>query len=106
MTAWGFRPDTLYGGGGLASYATVIDYGGETVRRTTFPPMGSGAFANQHWQHAAYQHTIGYYAPLGAALVNANLTINQEWPSNYTAETILNASWGETLWFGGPGGSL
>jgi Neprosin len=104
--AIGYYPDTLYGGGALAAHATEIDYGGETVGTTSFPPMGSGAFANQGWQKAAYQRTIGYWPPLGGAMINANLTPSASWPGCYTAQvTLYAAPWYETLWFGGPGGS-
>lgn len=104
--AIGYYPDTLYSGGALAGNASEIDYGGETVGTTSFPPMGSGQFANQGWQRAAYQRTIGYYPPLGGAMINANLTPSQAWPSCYTAQVNMYASpWFETLWYGGPGGS-
>jgi hypothetical protein len=105
--AIGYYPDTLYKGGALAGNAREIDYGGETVGTTSFPPMGSGAFANQGWTKAAYQRTIGYYPPAGGAMVNASLTASQAWPNMYTAQVVLYGSpWFETLWFGGPGGPL
>ena len=104
--AIGYYPDTLYRGGALAGNATSIDYGGETTGTTSFPPMGSGLFANQGWQRAAYQRTIGYYLPQGGAMINANLTAAQASPSCYTAQVNMYASpWFETLWYGGPGGS-
>jgi hypothetical protein len=103
--AIGYYPDSLFGNGALRSKAAEIDYGGETVGTTSFPPMGSGAFASAGWQHAAYQRTIGYWPPQGGAMVNANLTTSQAWPGCYTAQTNLYAApWYETLWFGGPGG--
>jgi hypothetical protein len=102
----GYYPDTLYKGGALASHATEIDYGGEVVGTTSFPHMGSGAFANAGWQKAAYQRTIGYWTPQGGAMVNASLTPSQSWPNCYTAQVDLYGSpWFETLWFGGPGGN-
>jgi hypothetical protein len=102
----GYYPDTLYKGGALASQATEIDYGGEVVGTTSFPPMGSGAFANAGWQKAAYQRTIGYWPPQGGAMINAGLTASQSWPNCYTAQVDLYGSpWFETLWFGGPGGN-
>jgi hypothetical protein len=104
--AIGYYPVSLYQGGPLASKATEIDYGGETVGTTSFPPMGSGAFANQGWQRAAYQRTIGYWPPTGGAMINASLTPSQGWPSCYTADVVMYAApWYETLWYGGPGGS-
>jgi len=102
----GYYPDTLYKGGALASQATEIDYGGEVVGTTSFPPMGSGAFANAGWQKAAYQRTIGYWPPQGGAMINAGLSASQSWPNCYTAQVDLYGSpWFETLWFGGPGGN-
>jgi len=104
--AIGYYPDTQYKGGALASNATEIDYGGEVVGTTSFPPMGSGAFANAGWQKAAFQRTIGYWPPLGGAMLNASLTPVQQWPGCYTAQVALYGSpWFETLWFGGPGGN-
>lgn len=104
--AIGYYPTSLYQGGALASHATEIDYGGETVGTTSFPPMGSGQFANQRWQKAAYQRTIGYWPPAGGAMINANLTPSQGWPSCYTAEVVMyGAPWYESLWYGGPGGN-
>jgi len=104
--AIGYYPDTLYKGGALASHATEIDYGGEVVGTTSFPPMGSGAFAKDGWQKAAYQRTIGYWPPQGGAMINASLTASQAWPNCYTAQVVLYGSpWFETLWFGGPGGN-
>jgi len=104
--AIGYYPDSLYKGGALAGNASEIDYGGETVGTTSFPPMGSGHFAKEGWQKAAYQRTIGYYKPAGGAMVNAGLTPSQSWPACYTAKVTMYASpWFETLWFGGPGGN-
>jgi hypothetical protein len=103
--AIGYYPDSLFGNGALKTSASEIDYGGETVGTTSFPPMGSGAYANAGFQHAAYQRTIAYY-PSAGGMVNANLTTSQAWPGCYTAQTNLYAApWNETLWFGGPGGN-
>jgi hypothetical protein len=104
--AIGYYPVTLYQGGALATQAAEIDYGGETTGTTSFPPMGSGEFANQGWQHAAYQRTIGYWPPSGGAMINASLTASQSWPNCYTAQVQMYAPpWSETLWYGGPGGN-
>ncbi|HVO83954.1 MAG TPA: neprosin family prolyl endopeptidase [Syntrophobacteria bacterium] len=104
--AIGYYPDTLFKGGALTSHATEIDYGGEVVGTTSFPPMGSGHFAIEGWQKAAYQRTIGYWTPLGGSMINASLTPSQGWPSCYTAQVVkYGAPWFETLWYGGPGGT-
>jgi hypothetical protein len=103
--AIGYYPVSIYANGALAGHASSIDYGGETVGTTSFPPMGSGAFANQGWQKAAYQRQI-YYFPTAGGSAWANLTASQSWPKCYTAELDNYASpWNVALWFGGPGGN-
>ena len=104
--AIGYYPDSIYRGGALTGNAAEIDFGGETVGTTGFPPMGSGHFAAEGWQRAAYQRGIGYYRPAGGALVNGALTPSASWPGCYTAQVALYAPpWSETLYYGGPGGS-
>jgi Neprosin len=105
VNAIGYYPVSLYRNGAMATQATGIDYGGETVGTTSWPPMGSGAFANQGWQHAAYQRDIRYYPSAGGNLV-ASLNPAQASPQCYTvAVSKLNPSWNETIFFGGPGGN-
>ena len=65
--AIGYYPVSVYKNGAMASHASEIDYGGETVGTTSFPKMGSGAFANQGWQKAAYQRQIFYYPQAGGS---------------------------------------
>jgi len=103
--AIGYYPVSLYGGGALATQASEIDYGGETVGTTSFPPMGSGAFANRGYQQAAYQRDIRYFPSAGGNNI-ASLTAAAASPACYTAAiTKFNAPWNETLFFGGPGGN-
>ena len=103
--AIGYYPVSIYNNGAMAGHASGIDYGGETVGTTSFPPMGSGAFANAGWQKAAYQRQI-YYFPTGGGAAWANLTASQSWPKCYTAQLNTYASpWNVALWFGGPGGN-
>jgi Neprosin len=103
--AIGYYPTSLYKGGAMASHASEIDYGGEVVGTTSFPPMGSGHFANQGWTKACYQRDITYF-PTGGGQVNASLTPSQAWPNCYTSQVTLYASpWFETEFYGGPGGN-
>ena len=103
--AIGYYPVSVYRSGALASGAASIDYGGETVGTTSFPPMGSGAFANAGWQQAAYQRDIRYYPP-GGGTRNASLTGAAASPRCYTVTVNLFApTWNETIFFGGPGGT-
>ncbi len=102
--AIGYYPDSLYQGGALVGNASEIDYGGETVGTTTFPPMGSGHSAEEGWQKAAFHRTIAYYTQ--NAMINSSLTPSQAWPNCYTAKVeMIGSPWFETLWYGGPGGN-
>jgi hypothetical protein len=102
----GYYPGSIYRGGQLTQFATEIDYGGETVGSTSWPPMGSGAWASANWSWAAYQRLIFY----------TDLSYNGQWsalnpsePSpgcyslNYTPSS-QGGSWGSYFFFGGPGG--
>jgi hypothetical protein len=103
--ALGYYPGSVYRGGAMTSGAASIDYGGETVGSTSWPPMGSGAFASEGWQQAAYQREIFYSLPGGGA-ANASLTAVAASPSCYTCTvTLYNPPWDETIFFGGPGGT-
>jgi hypothetical protein len=102
--AIGYYPATIYRGGAMASGASEIDYGGETVGTTSWPPMGSGAFANTGWQHAAYQRDIRYYPP-GGGTTHASLTGSATSPCYTVSVARYAAPWNETIFFGGPGGT-
>jgi hypothetical protein len=103
--AVGYYPASQYRGGQLASNATDIDYGGEVVDITAWPPMGSGNFANAWWQFAAYQRDIYYFPPAGGAQ-NASLTGVQTSANCFTIIVgSAAAPWNEYFFFGGPGGT-
>jgi hypothetical protein len=103
--AIGYYPVSLYNGGAMATGASEIDYGGEVVGTTSWPPMGSGAFANAGYGKACYQRQIQYY-PVGGGIVDASLTGSQPSPKCYTVEVHkFNPPWSETIFFGGPGGT-
>lgn len=102
--AVGYYPASLFGSGALSRAASSIDYGGETVGTTSWPPMGSGMFANAGFGRAAYQRSIYYYPTSGGA-VHATLTPSQNWPSQYTVLLQnFGAPWNRSFFFGGPGG--
>jgi Neprosin/Neprosin activation peptide len=103
--AVGYYPASIFKGGQLASNAKDIDYGGETVASTNWPPMGSGAFASAGWQKAAFQRDIFYFSTGGGAQF-ANLTASQPSPSCYTISLFsTTAPWNKYFFFGGPGGT-
>jgi hypothetical protein len=101
----GYYPASLYGAGTLATHASDVDFGGEVVDQTSWPPMGSGSFANTGWTHAAYHRDIQQYPTSGGG-VQASLTASQPSPDCFTIEVAhANAPWNEYFWFGGPGGA-
>ena len=91
--AIGYYPATIYRNGALTRNASVIEYGGETVGTTSWPPMGSGQFANAGWQKAAYQRAISYYPTTGGC-VHAHLTAVSPSPQCYTASITNYANRG------------
>lgn len=103
--AVGYFPSALFGGGQLSQFATDIDYGGETVNQVSWPPMGSGNFANGGYQNAAYQRNIFYFDTNGNAQP-AVLTPTQPSPNCYTIDLPAPTNnWGTYFFFGGPGGN-
>ena len=103
--AIGYYPGKIYNGGALLKGATEIDYGGEVVGTISWPPMGSGQFANAGYGKSAYHRGI-YYFPTTGGQTNAALTVDQQWPQDYTAiVATYDSPWNETLFFGGPGGN-
>ena len=106
--AVGYYPTSIYNGGALATSATAIKYGGETAGSSPWPQMGSGQFADQGWQRAAYQNTI-FYIPQDqddGTGVWADLSEYEPSPDCYTIDIVPAArggDWGTYLFFGGPG---
>jgi Neprosin len=101
----GYYPGSIYNGGQLSRFAQEIDFGGETVGSTIWPPMGSGQYASAGWTRAAYHRSI-LYRNAGNSGFSPSLTVSQQWPSCQTASP---ATWGGATWqtyffFGGPGG--
>ena len=103
--AVGYYPTSLYNSGQMASNATDIDYGGEVVNQTFWPPMGSGAFAAAGYVHAAYFRDI-YYFDLNREAQQPNLTPVQSSVNCYTiSDGTAGDPWSVYFYFGGPGGS-
>ena len=102
--ALGYYPASQYETGPLASgQATEIDYGGEVVGSGSWPPMGSGSFADTGYRHAAYQRDIRYYTSNGSVI--ADLIGAASVPQWYSEVVSRQPPpWNETLFFGGPGG--
>ena len=104
--AIGYYPATIYQGGQLSHYSTLVEYGGEAVGTRTWPNMGSGAFARTGFQHAAFQRLI-FYIDTNQASQWTNLTPLLRSPRCYTlifTPAMAGSSWGAYFYFGGPGG--
>ena len=105
--AFGYYPDSVYHGTPMTVAADEIDYGGEVVGTTVWPPMGSGRFASAGFGHAAFDRNIAYF-PNTTHYAIATLTPDQPSPQCYTDSTTDNsgiANWSTYFFFGGPGGS-
>jgi hypothetical protein len=102
--AIGYYPATQYQNGPMATGASEIDYGGETVGAGSYPPMGSGQFAIRGYKQAAYHRNIYYFPPTGGTQ-DASLSPDQDWPNEYTISVQNSADWGKFFFFGGPGSS-
>lgn len=105
--AIGYYPTSLYSGGQMATNATEVLFGGETVcSSVSWPPMGSGLHAAAGWQQAAYQRNIYYFPSGGGSAQWCNLTPEQPSPACYTLALASAAPpWGIYFFYGGPGGS-
>jgi hypothetical protein len=109
--AIGYYPVSHFSGvtsAGLASRASRLDWGGETVTTSAepavFPSMGSGNYANTGWRQSAYMRDIKYYPITGGASMVT--TGGLFYKNGYTSTSQrYSAPWNETLWYGGPGGS-
>ncbi len=103
--AVGYFPASIYAGGAMASNATSILFGGETVCDGTgpWPPMGSGQMASAGWTHAAYHRDIFFFPTAGGAQYAA-LTGQTPSPACYT-QAVGNAlaPWNIYFFYGGAG---
>ncbi|MCA9929209.1 MAG: neprosin family prolyl endopeptidase [Anaerolineales bacterium] len=108
--AVGYYPASAFDDGPITESATMILYGGEvTPLDVGWPEMGSGEFAEQGWQRAAYQRTI-FYIPRNennGVGVWADLNPVETAPDCFTidyTDAADGGSWGTYFFFGGPGG--
>ncbi len=99
----GYYPLSLYNSGPLATNATYISYGGEVAGQTNFPPMGSGALADQGVERAAFQTGCSYLPINGKVTVPAELTLFQ--PSACYTVQLRSGGGDPSFFFGGPGGT-
>jgi Neprosin len=101
---------TLFAESGIRDKATQIDWYGEIFDSTAPTPtstdMGSGAFANTHWQNAAYFRNLLYvWAPATAWWFESG-SIDTTDDACYTADGPFYSSdpnWRNWFYYGGPG---
>jgi len=106
--AIGYYPNSIFKGGPLSSFATRITFGGETVGKTSWPPMGTGYFGTGEKDRspppkASYHRQISYFD--GSDSQPANLNVINPSPKCYDSMTANIVDWGKTLYYGGPGGT-
>jgi Neprosin len=103
--AVGYYPGSVFNGGQMTKNAEFVKYGGETVGDASdnAGQMGSGAFANTGWRHAAYQRSI-YYIDTALTSHWTQLNAHQPSASCYTIDMHNNtgSSWATYFYFGGP----
>jgi len=102
-TAVGYYPKELYGTGPMANNATTVEFGGEVYGIPTTLQMGSGAFAADGWQKAAYQRQ-NFYISTAATSTWASLSGDEPNPTCYTEQIGTNGgtNWIVYFFFGGP----
>lgn len=111
-TNWvGYYPASLFATSGLRSKANRISWYGEIVDlddgTNTSTDMGSGQFANQGFQKAAYMRNIWYYKLSDGKRYQYNPGTTGTTPGCYTLDThfISGTTWESYFYFGGPGKS-
>ncbi len=106
--AVGYYPGSIYNNGQMATNAQTAEYGGETYTDgTNWPQMGSGKFASEGWQQAAFQKSA-FYIDTNHAGVWTSLSLIEPNPACYTINITPHTrggSWGTYFYFGGVGGN-
>lgn len=104
----GYYPGSVYKGGQLTKYSTLLEFGSESVGTTVWPAEGSGQFGAAYgYDEAAYQKLL-FYINTNNASVWDSLTLDKPSPACYTGSSphfSSSAGWGVYFYFGGPGGT-
>lgn len=108
----GYYPRSKFDANGLIDKGGRVTFGGEIINnqnagRHTTTDMGSGAFAAQGWQRAAFQRQLQYVdtgnvyrSPASLAAIT---TDNYCYDSSAVANDTSAGGWGRYFYFGGPG---
>ncbi|XP_020112709.1 uncharacterized protein LOC109727174 isoform X2 [Ananas comosus] len=92
----------------LASYATLVEWGGEIVNddvngQHTTTQMGSGHFAEEGYRKASYFRNVEVVNSTNALSSPQSVSTIAGNPNCYDIQTFFNASWGSYFFYGGPG---
>ena len=107
-TEIGYYPGSVYLGGQLTKYSTLLEFGSESVGTTVWPAEGSGMFGAAYgYDEAAFQRNL-FYINTSNGSVWDSLTYDATSPKCYTGSKPAYSSssgWGIYFYFGGPGGT-
>jgi hypothetical protein len=107
-TEIGYYPGSVYNGGQLTKYSTLLEFGSESVGTTVWPAEGSGLFGAAYgYAHAAWQRNLFYINTSNVSEWDS-LTYDAPSPACYTGSKPAYSSssgWGIYFYFGGPGGT-
>jgi Neprosin len=107
-TEIGYYPGSVYLGGQLTQYSTLLEFGSESVGTTVWPAEGSGLFgATYAYDEAAWQRLLFYINTSNVSIWDS-LTYDAPSPACYTGSPATYSSssgWGIYFYFGGPGGT-
>jgi len=107
-TEIGYYPGSVYLGGQLTKYSTLLEFGSESVGTTVWPAEGSGLFGAAYgYDEAAWQKNL-FYINTSNVSVWDSLTYDAPSPACYTgspARYSSSSGWGIYFYFGGPGGT-
>lgn len=112
-TTWvGYYPRSKFDANGIADKGGRVTFGGEIINnrtggRHTHTDMGSGAFAAQGWQRAAY-HRLIQYVDTGnvyrsPASLSAITTDSYCYDSGAVGNDTTAGGWGRYFYYGGTG---
>nr|XP_043613332.1 uncharacterized protein LOC122585277 [Erigeron canadensis] len=101
----GYWPQTLFTD--LRDHATSIEYGGEVYSRNlhnhTSTQMGSGHFPNEGFGKAAYARNLEIVNEDNTLNPVPNLKAIADKPNCYGVKSGYSKTWGNYIFFGGPG---
>lgn len=107
-TLIGYYPGSVYLGGQLTRYSTLLEFGSESVGTTVWPAEGSAQFGAVYgYSEAAWQRLL-FYINTSDVSVWDSLTYDAPSPGCYTGSPARYSSakgWGIYFYFGGPGGT-